>query len=121
MSDLEMEEDNKNASIGFHTFTGCEYTSSSWKTMNSKSSLKKAMPRFGENDSVDDHLCRTLGEFVCAMYSGGRAKDVNTLRFNKFTEKQNRKNKYVDLSALPPCQATLKLHILRANRVAYLM
>ena len=25
------------------------------------------------------------------------------------------------LSALPPCQATLKLHILRANRVAYLM
>ena len=25
------------------------------------------------------------------------------------------------MSALPPCQATLKLHILRCNRVAYLM
>ena len=121
MSDVEMEEDNRNASIGFHTFTGCEYTSSGWKTMNSKSSFKEAIPRFVENDSVDDHLCRTLGEFVCTMYGGGHAKDVNTLRFNKFTEKQNREIKYVDLSALPPCKTTLKLHILRANRVAYLM
>ena len=55
------------------------------------------------------------------MYGGGRAADVNTFWFNKFTEKQKRENKYVDLSTLPPCQATLKLHIFHANRVAYLM
>ena len=79
MSDVEMEEDNRNVSIGFHTFIRCECDSSSWKIMNSISSSKEAMPRFGENDSVDDHFCRTLGEFVCAMYSGGRAKDVSTL------------------------------------------
>ena len=89
--------------------------------MNRKSRFKEVMRRLGENDSVDDDLCRTLGEFFCIMYGGGHAKDVNTLQFNKFTEKQKRENKYVDLSALPPCQATLKLHILRANRVAYLM
>ena len=35
--------------------------------------------------------------------------------------KQNRKNKYVGLSALALYQATLQLHILRANRVTYLM
>ena len=92
-----------------------------WKTMNSKSRLKEIMTRLGENDSVDDDLCRTLDEFVCTMYGGGRAEDVSTLRFNKFTEKQKRENKYVDLSTLPPCQATLKLHTFRANRVAYLM
>ena len=89
--------------------------------MNSKSSFKEAMTRLHENDSADDHLCGTLGEFVCTMYGGGRAKDANTLWFNKITEKQNRENKYVDLSALRSCQATLKLHILPANRVAYLM
>ena len=89
--------------------------------MNSKPSFKEAMTRLGENDSADDHLCRTLGEFVCTVYGGGRAKDVNTLWFNKFTEKQNRENKHVDLSALQSCQVTLKLHILPANRVAYLM
>ena len=120
MSDAEMEEDKRNASIGFHTFTECN-SSSSWETMNNKSSFKEAMPRFGENDSVDDHLCRTLGEFVCTMYGGKRAKDVNTLQSNKFTEKQNIEKKNVDLSALPTCQATLKLHILHANRMAYLM
>ena len=47
--------------------------------MNSKPSFKEAMTRLGENDSADDHLCRTLGEFVCTVYGGGRAKDVNTL------------------------------------------
>ena len=56
-----------------------DYTSSSWKTMNSKSSFKEAMTRLGQNDSADDHLCRTLGEFVCTMYSDGHAEDVNTL------------------------------------------
>ena len=47
--------------------------------MNSKSSFKEAMTRLRENDSADDHLCGTLGEFVCTMYGGGRAKDANTL------------------------------------------
>ena len=56
------------------------------------------------------------------MYGGEHAKDFNALQFNKLTVKQNRENKYLDLSALPPCQATLlKLHILCVNRVAYLM
>ena len=92
-----------------------------WKKMESKARFKEAMTKLGENVSVDDDLCNIIGEFVCAMYGGGRVKDVNTLRFNKFTEKQNRENKYVDLSTFPPCQTTLNLHILRANRVAYLM
>ena len=55
------------------------------------------------------------------MYSCGRAKDVNALRFNKLTVEESRENKYVDLLALPPCYVTLKLHILSPNRVAYLM
>ena len=129
MSDAEIEEDNRNALIGFHAFTGCDYTSSffhssktkSWKTMNSKSRFKEVMTRLGENGFVHDDLCRTLGGFACTMYGGGHMKDVNTLRFYKFTEKQNRENKYVDLSELLPCQDTLKLHRLYANRVAYLM
>ena len=89
--------------------------------MNSKSRFKEVMIRLGENNSVDDNLCKKLGKFVCTMYGVGYPKDINAIRFNKLTVKQNRENKYVGLSALPPCQATLKLHILRANRVAYLM
>ena len=123
MSDVEIEEDNKNALISFHVITGYNYTSSfflkektiSWKTINSKSRFKEVMIRFGENDAVNDDLCRKLGKFVWTMYGGGRARDVNALWFNNFTEKQNRENKYMDLSALLPCQATLNLHILRTN------
>ena len=109
MSDAEVEEDNRNALISFHSVTGCDYNSSffgkgettSWKTLNSKSRFKEVMTRLGENDSVDDDLCRTLGKFVCTIYGGGRAKDINALRFNKLTVKQSRENKYV---ALPPCR-----------------
>ena len=78
--------------------------------MNSKSSFKEVMTRLCENN-----------EFVCTMYGGGYAKDINVIRFNKLIVKQNRENKYVGLSAFPPCQGTLKLHILHANKVAYLM
>ena len=105
MPDAEIEEDNRNALISFHFVTGCDYTSSffrkgettSWKTINSKSRFKEVKIRLGENDSVDDDLCRTLGEFVCTMYGGRRAKDINALRFNNLTVKQNRENKYVGL------------------------
>ena len=69
------------------------------------------MARLGENDSIDDNISKTLGKFVCTVYGGRRAKDVNGLRFNKLTVKQNRKNKYVDLSALVPCQATKVSHL----------
>ena len=55
------------------------------------------------------------------MYGDECAKDFNALQFNKLTVKQNRENKYLDLSALQPCEATLKLHILCADKVAYLM
>ena len=94
MSDVEIEEDNRNSLIGFHVFTMCDYIFSflhigktaSLKTMNHKSRFKEVMTRLGENDSVDDDLCRTLGKFVSTMCGGRRAKDVNTLPFSKFTE-----------------------------------
>ena len=71
--------------------------------MNSKSCFNELMTRLGENDSVDYELCRTLCKLVCTMYSCGRAKDVNALRFNKLTVEESRENKYVDLLALSPC------------------
>ena len=99
MSDVEIEEENRNALIGFHAFTSCDYTSSffrkgkttCWKAMNSKSRFKEMMTRPGENDSVDDDLCRTFRELTSTLYGGGCAKDVNALRFNKLTVKHNRK------------------------------
>ena len=61
------------------------------------------MSRLGENNTVGDKLCRTLGKFVYIMDGGGYAKDINVIRFSKLTVEQNRENKYVGLSVLPPC------------------
>ena len=46
------------------------------------------MTRLSDYDlKVDNYPCRTLDKVVCIMYGAGLTKDVNTLRFNKFTEK----------------------------------
>ena len=95
MSDVKIEENNRNALIGFQAFIRCVYTSSffhkgkttCWKTMNSKCRFQEVMTRFGENGESWWWLCETLDKFFCVMYGGECAKDVNTLRFNKFNEK----------------------------------
>ena len=43
---------------------------------------------------------------------------VNELRNKIFLQKFEREKKIIDLSLLPPCQANLKLHTMRANYVA---
>ena len=105
MSDVEIEEDNRDALISFHPFTRCEQISSffhkrkttSWKTMNSKSRFKEVMTRLGENNSVDDDLYRTLGKCVYIMHGDGRATDINGFRSTSLLWSIT-ENKYVGLS-----------------------
>ena len=47
-----------------------------------------------------------------------KEKDVNKVRWLKFRGKHTKQNKVIDMSALPPCKETLKLHSARENYVA---
>ena len=51
------------------------------------------------------------------MY-GYRKKDVNYVRHQLLECTYSREDKIIDLSLLPPCQSSLRLHSLRANAVA---
>ena len=111
MPDVEIEEDNRNVLISFLCFTECDYTSSlfckgkttSRRAMNSKSHFKEVMIRLGENNSVDDNLCRKLGKFGCTMYGVGYAKDINAIRFNKLSSIWSRIEK-ISMWACHPCR-----------------
>ena len=48
---------------------------------------------------VDDSLFSNLQEF----------------RYNLFNQKYNHEKKSIDMSVIPPCSSTLKLHSRRAN------
>ena len=60
-----------------------------------------------------------LEHFVCAMYESVRYHDVNKLRYDTFMEKCQLDsldvNKGADLSLLPPCRQTLKMHMKHVN------
>ena len=58
-----------------------------------------------------------LEEFICYLY-GHKCKEINTVRYNKFKDTYEKKNKILDLSLLPACQQTLRLHFKRSNYVA---
>ena len=47
-----------------------------------------------------------------------RKKDVNYVLHQLFETTYSREDKMIDLSLLPPCQSSLRLHSLRANVVA---
>ena len=54
------------------------------------------------------------------MY-GSDSKNIQKLRFEKFTQKYEREEKYVNFALLPPCRDSLLLHTQQANWAAYLM
>ena len=132
--DQNIDNEQCSALIGFHSFTGCDYTSSffrkgkinSWKkacevtpSKSVKSKFFAALSVLGNQVTLDDETFSTLEEYTCCLY-GSNSKNINRRKFQKFTQKYERDEKYVDLALLPPCRNTLLLHTQRANRAAYL-
>ena len=58
-----------------------------------------------------------MEKFVCSLY-GGKGDDVNKLRAEIFWKTWNKKGQVIDLSLLPPCRSSLRLHIQRSNYIA---
>ena len=65
---------------------------------------------------LTDELFSHLEGFICTLY-GYKREDVNKVRWLKFRDKHTKQNKVIDMSALPPCKETLKLHSVQANYV----
>ena len=72
----------------------------------------------GNSKECHDTLLECLAKYVCKLYGFSNA-NVNRVRFKIFEKKYQKDNKIVDISLLPPCCSTLRLHILRANTIAY--
>ena len=61
---------------------------------------------------------RSLEEFVCLLYGSRGVKKIDDLRHQLFQKTYQQNNKIIDLSLLPPCEQTLRLHSLRCTFVA---
>ena len=106
------------ALIGIHAFTGCD-TISSFAGKGKIKALKLLIqyPQFvsyffelGRRWVVTEDMVNNYVEFVCSLYRKPM-KGIDLLRYLLYCEKGGK----VDPDALPPCKATLSLHINRAN------
>ena len=70
---------------------------------------------------IEDRVFKDLEKFTCLMY-GSKLGDINSLRYEKFIDRFSGKQgemmtsyNGVDMSLLPPCRESLKMHVRRAN------
>ena len=125
LSDIEMEDGFKKCLIGFHAFTGNDYVSSffrkgeseCWKVLQKNNRFVNMFTLLGQEWDLDEQIFVDLEEYVCHVY-GYRQKDVNDVRNKLFDKKYVRQGKAIDISLLPPCQSSLRLHMLRSNVIA---
>ena len=118
----------KAALIGLHAFTGNDFASSffrkskrkCWNVIRNNPTYFNAFAELGTEWFPSEILQNKLERFVCLLYSQQKMKiqNVNELRYALYKKKFEVKGKIIDLSLLPPCLDSLKLHMLRAFFIA---
>ena len=82
-----------------------------------KEKFLRCFTEFGRDWRVTDEILIALEEFVCCLFNA-KSKTVNSARFEIFQKKYTKESKTINISLLPPCYASLLLHIKRSNFVA---
>ena len=122
LSDIDMTDDEEKCLIGFHAFTGSDYTFAffrkgkaiCWKVLCNNSKFLQAFVAFGDEWMPSESLMNSLVVFVCYLFGSHRLKKINLLRFHLFQKSYKQKEEITDLALLPSSQETLRLHCLRS-------
>ena len=102
---------------GMHSFSGCDSTSqflghgkkTAMKCLRENDTFRHAMTVLGDEFTLGDTVSAELERAVCILYNCPQFSNTNEVRNYKW----NRVTK--DITKLPPCQDSLKLHLKRAN------
>ena len=113
-----------------HAYSGCDTTSAfvrkgklvALKLLRQQPQYLQVFAQLGISADIPDSLYRGLEHFTCQLYGGTSETDINELRFQKFQNRFSSSqgdllNSYsgIDMSLLPPCQDSLRMHIQRSN------
>lgn len=120
----------------FHCFTGCDTTSafvrrgktSPLKILEKHPEYIPAFSALGQDHECCEDMLTSLEKYVCHMYGSQRYTQVNKLRYDTFCKKNERQSSTgiidscggIDMSLLPPCKASLDMHIRRVNYQVYI-
>ena len=110
-------DDISDATVGLHTFTGCDAVSALYgrgKTkpfslMSKTPKFTKAFQELGKSFTLTDDLISTLEDFVCKLYGMNKISTVNEARYALFSMATRQED------IMPPNKDALMKHIQRAN------
>ena len=113
----------KKAVLGLHAFSGNDQNSSflrkgkvkCWKTAQRH---LDAFAELGRSYSVSNQLQEKIEKLVLYLYGCASMPSVDEARSKIFWDNLRKKKRIVDLAMLPPCRASLNLHLQRSNYIA---
>ena len=128
----EVGEDICGVLPALHAYSECDTTSAfvrkgklaPLKTLLKHKDFIDVFLELGSSDDLKDTTFVKLEEFTCLLYKKRLASDddIHKLRYNQFMKKFSPKQGMllscydgVDLSLLPPCRSSLKMHIRKEN------
>jgi len=115
--------------VTLHAFTGCDTNSGfvrkgKVKPLTLPRKYPEILPAFhvlGSCVDIEADVFEDLKKSTCLMY-GSKSGDTNSPRHGKFIERLSAKPEElltgyngIDMSLLPPCRESLKMHVQRAN------
>ena len=106
------------ALIGVHAITGCDTISAfsgkgKWKAVKlgtRDQAYVRAMSAIGQEWTVSEETFKDTEALICQLY-GKKCQSVDLLRYEIHCAKGGK----VETQALPPCQSSLRLHVIRAD------
>ena len=120
--------------LGFHAFTGCDFTSSFYRKGKVRQldilfKSSEYATTFADLSNPDAELnMENIEAFVCEMYGLKQTKTINQARYENFkkmsgkstSSKPLQNTKKIDCALLPPCQSTLIMHAKRSRYISAL-
>ena len=85
MTDVNVNDEELKALIGFHAMTGCDYVSSffrkekptRWEKMIKKTRFTRAMAHLGDNVDISEEIYDDLEAYVCPLYGSKGVTNIN--------------------------------------------
>ena len=119
-----------NALLSLHAFTGCDTVSAFVRKgkvtplnmLIKNSQYLKVFDSIGVQSNLTQDQYDEIEAFTCLLYgTKSGVTDINKLRYTMFMTRYSPSTKLlsldsgIDLSLLPPCRSSLKMHIARTN------
>ena len=112
--------------MGLHAFKGCDTTRAfvrqgkikPMKLLEQNVDILPVFCRIGSDIVIQDADIKLLEKFVCKMYHPNKPFYDDIVFIKKIQPKSLHalsSTDGIDLSLLPPCRSTLKMHIVRSN------